>query len=277
MHAFDLPPLGLGATPRVARLAATALLVLSSGLTELAAQRAPTRVTSTTLLGQWRVTRGMVSPWVAEKSPRPDARAWLGQELRVSADRVDGPGVLSCAHAHYETTSFPADALFQASLPQPARKSAAALGVGTLPAAGVSLNCDSGLFEFHIIDENAALVAVDNVIGTLSRTTGAVAQAASPAGIVERLLESHFARDMAFEGASVAAARPWLSPALHTLMTRYLAKPSSPDQVPAIDGDPFTDSQEYPTPFAVNAAVIRGATATVSVLFNDSAQRKTVV
>jgi hypothetical protein len=38
------------------------------------------------------------------------------------------------------------------------------------------------------------------------------------------------------------AHEPWLSAGLRARIARYLAKPSSPDEAPAIDGDPFTDS-----------------------------------
>ena len=46
-----------------------------------------------------------------------------------------------------------------------------------------------------------------------------------------------------------------------------MEKPASPNEVPNIDGDPFTDSQEYPTGFRVMDVAVQGTKATVRVKF----------
>jgi hypothetical protein len=58
------------------------------------------------------------------------------------------------------------------------------------------------------------------------------------------------------------------TPDLLALCRAYFAAPSPADEPPEIDGDPFTDSQEYPTSFRVGAAAIAGDTALVPVTFS---------
>jgi hypothetical protein len=56
---------------------------------------------------------------------------------------------------------------------------------------------------------------------------------------------------MAFTATAVRRRAGWLAPDLVALCRAYFARPSSPDEVPAIDGDAFTDAQEYPRAFRV--------------------------
>ena len=94
---------------------------------------------------------------------------------------------------------------------------------------------------------------------------------------MERLLEPHFAGDMGFDPDSVAAKRDWLAPTLQAAIARYFATPRPADEVPPIDGDPFTDSQEYPVLFSVREAVAHGARRQVPVRFDDGYRARTVV
>lgn len=109
------------------------------------------------------------------------------------------------------------------------------------------------------------LVAVNNVIWTLDRSPAALAEAASSSGVMQRFLEQHFAGDMGFLKPDAMAKRAFFTDSLN----RYFAKPSPKDETPAIDGDPFTDSQEYPTRFSVRAGNVTGDRAAVSVRFAD--------
>jgi len=95
--------------------------------------------------------------------------------------------------------------------------------------------------------------------------------AASPAGVVRAFYHYHFAHDMAFTPVTVRRRAPWLAPELLALCRAYFAAPAAKDEVPAIDGDPFTDSQEYPTSFRVGAAQASGDSAVVTVTFAWSA------
>ena len=245
----------------------------------LPAHAQPARAERPTLIGTWRITRGMVAPWVKRTEPTPDTKALVGETMRVSATRIDGSRLVQCSQPHFEVTRFAADALFQGDLPAPASKIARdALGFTRLPVPGISLNCDAGLYEFHQADDETMLVALNNVIWTLTRSAGATAAADSPTGVVERFLERHYAGEMGFDKRAVLAKRAFYSDGLIAAITHYFATPSPNDEVPAIDGDPFTDSQEYPTRFSVRASTMSAdGDALVPVVFRDGYSTKQAV
>lgn len=228
------------------------------------------------LLGSWRLTRAVVAPWSDAESAPIDS-AWIGETAKFSAHAVKAPGPLACAGAAYEMTSFPPEGLFQGGLPEPAAKAAAGLGLVASPVAGVSLTCDTGLFEFHSADDDTMLFALDNVVWTMSKAYGAKASSRSPEGVVETLLEAHFNGDMGFAPETVAEKQDYLTSELSRLVEEYFAQPESPDEVPVIDGDPFTDTQEYPTRFAVRRASMAGRYADVPVDFSDGYVTRRVV
>jgi hypothetical protein len=150
------------------------------------------------------------------------------------------------------------------------------LGLNAEKIAGVSLICDTGVFEFHYAAANTLLVALDNRIWTLDRTPGARASKSSPEGVVQRFLEAHFASDMGFTPESVKAKRTFLTDELATRISAYLAKPVDPNEAPSINGDPFTDSQEYPTRFAVDRDNKKVKGAAVPVTFSDAFHKRGV-
>jgi hypothetical protein len=93
-------------------------------------------------------------------------------------------------------------------------------------------------------------------------------QAASPAQAVTRAFYAyHMAHNAAFTPAAVRRRARWLSPALLEDCRAYFAVPRPADEVPPIDGDPFTDSQDYPATYRVGPATTAGDTARVSVSF----------
>jgi hypothetical protein len=259
--------------PLLTFLMASGVGVLLPGSSLTAQVRGSAATGTSALTGTWRVVRGQVAPWVAATESRPDVREWLGQTIRVSAAGVSGPAVLRCATPRLEATNMPPEGLFQGGLPAPADAAARALGFAAPPVAGVRLTCDAGLFEYHQPDAQTMLVAVDNVIWTLDKSPGAQAAASSPSGVVQRFLEHHFANDFGYDTSAIPAKRAWLSSALAAQLLRYLSMPGSPDEAPELNGDPFTDSQEYPTRFSVGAARVVGTRGTVSVRFSDGYRR----
>ncbi|MFO0996190.1 MAG: STY0301 family protein [Alphaproteobacteria bacterium] len=101
-----------------------------------------------------------------------------------------GPVPLTCDHARYDARSVPTKGLFQGNLADD--KQAARLGITRSPVPTAGLQCDTGAFDFHFIDPNKAVTALDNVIYVLAR------QAPQTAG----------------QPPSVkAACQPWLQPA----------------------------------------------------------------
>lgn len=106
------------------------------------------------------------------------------------------------------------------------------------------------------------------------------APAPAPAAVVRAFYRYHFAHDMAFTDSEVRRRERWLSPDLLALCRAYFARPAPADEPREIDGDPFTDSQEYPYHYRVDAAKQLGDTAQVPVSFSWPAgahRRVTVV
>lgn len=240
-----------------------AALLLASGLTLAASVAAPTLPE-----GRFRVSRGIAAPWITD-GPAPDTRAWLGATLTFGAKSFDAPSGLACNDARYAADLRPAEGLFQGGLPAPAKDAAARLGLVSQPVHSVDLTCATGVFDFHWGTPDALLLALDNVIWVLDRSPGARAPEQSPEGAVQRLLEIHFAGDMGFLPAHYAAKRGWTTAALDTAVDAYFAHPFPRDEVPPIDGDPITGTQEYPVFFSVREARIEGDAARVPVRYDD--------
>jgi len=104
----------------------------------------------------------------------------------------------------------------------------------------------------------------------------AVALPAPPAATVQALLQRHFSEDMGFTPASVARKAQWLTPALQQRLAAGFAKPVPDDEVPDIDGDPFTNSQDSPRGFHVERARVQADHADVPVRFSGNGSRQRV-
>ena len=85
--------------------------------------------------------------------------------------------------------------------------------------------------------------------------------------LVQDFYAGHFKGSMGFDEASLRAKRDRLSPELFTALLGKAKEPSSPDEVPDIDGDPFTDSQEYPDAFKLGKLQSSAGGARVPVTF----------
>ena len=110
----------------------------------------------------------------------------------------------------------------------------------------------------------------------LASLTASLPAPKAPVEIVRALFSDHFKNDMGFTKASVARKAKWLSPDLLARLNAELARPGNPEEVPAIDGDPFTDSQECPRRFKVGKAEIVGDITRIPVIFTGNGRRKTV-
>ena len=87
---------------------------------------------------------------------------------------------------------------------------------------------------------------------------------------VQQFYDFHLAHDMGFTTANLKARERFLDPELHALLAKKLAEPVPDDEVPDIDGDPFTDAQDTPTSFTVGDAAARGELVDVRVTFRWS-------
>jgi len=110
----------------------------------------------------------------------------------------------------------------------------------------------------------------------------------TPAAIVNSFYKFHFSHSKSFTKRNVLMRQRWLTAELFHLLMHEFAREdeyakSHPKEsfVPYMEGDPFTNSQEYPTSFRVGSSVVSENEASVPVLFmwgggrsSDRDQRK---
>jgi len=214
-------------------------------------------------LEAWRIGDGRVAPWARPGTPIDPA--YRGQEVRFQAARVAAPHPLACDDATYEWIFVGPEGLFEGNLPTPAAQAAKQLGLGNGPIATLRVGCSNAGFDFHRTSRGELLLGLDNVVWTLRP----VRPAATPTEIVQELLVTHFTHDMGFTRESVAPKKAFLSAGLQARIRRYLPAPKSADEPPPINGDPFTDSQEYPDRFTLGAARGSATRIIVPVFFAD--------
>lgn len=194
--------------------------------------------------------------WVAA-TPADAAMSWAWDSREVQ-----GPAGLRCGSPTHEFVRLPAQGLMQGTLgatAQEAERRARALGVRRFPVATHRVNCDNATFDLHVLAPDRALIGWDGRVLALRRT----AADATPLGTVQRLLELHLGTDMAFTPAHAHALARWMTPALNTRITAYFAKPRPKDEVPPINGDPYTNSQEEPDRITLQPGPVQAGQATV--------------
>lgn len=219
-------------------------------------------------LGEWRVFLTQPAPWLADAQASTSALP-VGARLRLRADGIDGPAPLACTRGRSEALMTPPEGLFQGQLDAP-QTQALALGLAAGARPGLRIDCGSGSWDFHAADADTLLFALDGRVYGLSRAAGALAAAAAPEAAVQALLERHFAGERGFSIDAWSALRERLSDDLWRAVEAYAATSWQADEVPPINGDPLTDSQEMPSRFAVGAARLEGLRADVPVRFADA-------
>jgi len=208
----------------------------------------------------WRLQSSQPAPWAPETAmggPQPPA------DWHIEADRMSGPAALACSAARHSFTRLPPEALFEGNLPPPAEQAAKRLGLPAGMLITQRIICDSGSFDLHRDVAGHAWLGLDNRVLRFDL----VAVTSSPEATVQALLIAHFDTGMALNPASVAAKAQSLTPALQQRLHHWLAVPPSPDEVPDLNGDPFTDSQEPPLSFELVSSRVDGAAAEVTVRF----------
>lgn len=231
----------------------------------LSAQAAPTFP----IEGTWRVTTSQVAPWVAEDGEQPEPRSLLGKTVTYGTGRVEGPGVLACDNARYEYDQRPLEGLFQGNLPAPVENAAGRVALVKSPVPSVSVTCDTGIFDLHFATRDALLLGFDNVVWVLDRSPGALAKPGTPEHAVQMLLEDHYANGLGFHEERAAAQKRFFTAALAKRVDAYFAQDFPDDEVPPINGDVITDSQEYPAVFSVREAKAAGEAMLVPVRYDD--------
>lgn len=87
----------------------------------------------------------------------------------------------------------------------------------------------------------------------------------------------HLAHNKNFTVRNVQQRKRWLTPELYGLLLKELKQQAAeskahPDEAPYFEGDPFTDSQEYPDSYRVGKADLSGDVAKVTVTLLWSAR-----
>lgn len=231
--------------------------------------------TADDLFGQWRVVDQRPAPWVEEGALLSPASLDIGTTVDLGLFGVAGPQVLACTGTGVARLTQPAQGLFQGGLTDPVRD-AEWLGFRAGDISTLRIDCDNASWDFHRVDTDTLLFALDNRIYSLSRTAGTMAAPDSPEAAAQRLLEQHFDGEMAFISEAWSAKRVALSPALNAAVDGYFSADWPQDEPPPINGDPLTDSQEYPNRFVVRAARVTGNSARVLVDFSDAHVERSV-
>lgn len=250
----------------------------SQGCVPPAAPAAPWRLHAT-----WRLVQTRPAPWVVTDGTEPDTpldRRMLGQSVVLEEDALTGPHPLVCEDAGIERIESPPEGLFEGGLPAPADLAARNLGFTAFPVETLRVACANASFDLHRIDGDTLAFALDNQIWILASTVGthaALKDGGSPEGVVQQLLEQHFAGPMEFSREALADKRAYVHADLGAAIDHYFANVILEDEVPPINGDPFTDSQDYPARFAVDAGTVLGDLATVPVRFADAWRQYRVI
>lgn len=221
---------------------------------------------------RWLIESGRVAPWAKPGTTALENAGLAGQAILVEGKAITAPHPLACEQAQHAFIVMPAEGIFEGGLPAPAGRAARALGLASMPVLTWRMTCRNGSFDYHLVSKQGALLGLDHVVWQVRRTSLEL----SPEAAVLELLRQHMTRDMAFTKATAAHKTPMLTESLARAITAYFARPAPRDEAPVINGDPFTNSQEYPTGFTVGAVLRAGSRATVPVRFDEGGRYKMV-
>jgi hypothetical protein len=101
-------------------------------------------------------------------------------------------------------------------------------------------------------------------------------QGADAAATVKAFYAFHFAHKFDYSRRGLLQRRKWLEATLYKALVAEISKPTKPDEVPDLDGDPFTNSQEYPNSFRLGNAKLEASKAEVQVVFVWSEKGKVI-
>jgi len=221
---------------------------------------------------EWRIGEGVVAPWAEPGTLSLLNPELEGQVIRFDGDQLVGPHPLGCTDAYYEFVVSPAEGLFQGGLPAPSDVAASDLGISELPLLTWRVNCSTGSFDYHFISASQLVLGLDQVVWSLHLAQ----QDTSPESVTLGLLRDHMTHDMAFTEETILRKDNYLTRGLKRAIADYFALPAPANEAPVINGDPFTDSQEYPSGFVLGEALMVNSEAIVPVLFQDFDRQKRV-
>ena len=137
--------------------------------------------------GSWKIEKSEPAPWA--KTPdmldAKEIKRLSGTTVEIKANSISGAAPLACKGPHYEVKQYAADMLFQGALAEygdPSTtpdKLADKIGFGKRPIASLVTGCASEI-EFHAIDADHVVFALNNSIYRMSRTPAAAATKSTP-------------------------------------------------------------------------------------------------
>jgi Protein of unknown function (DUF3828) len=106
---------------------------------------------------------------------------------------------------------------------------------------------------------------------------GVRGQQPSAPSAVNSFYRFHLSHNMDFNARNIQLRRRWLTPEFYQLLLNKIKRQAAyskahPDEIPDYDGDPFTDSQEYPDSFQVGLPMASGAVEMIGVTLFWSAR-----
>jgi hypothetical protein len=137
--------------------------------------------------GVWRIEKSEPAPWATtpDMLDAKEIKRLTGAIVEFKTNAITGPAPIACRGPHYEIKQYQADMLFQGALAEygdPATtpdKLADKIGFGKRPVASLVTGCASEL-EFHAIDGDHAMFALNNSLFRMTRATDAAATKSKP-------------------------------------------------------------------------------------------------
>jgi hypothetical protein len=137
--------------------------------------------------GAWKIEKSEPAPWA--KTPdmldAKEIKRLSGSTIEFKANAITGPAPLACKGPHYEVKQYDADMLFQGALAEYGDPSttpdrmADKIGFDKRPIASLVTGCASEI-EFHAIDREHAVFALNNSLFRIIRATDTAATKSTP-------------------------------------------------------------------------------------------------
>jgi hypothetical protein len=135
--------------------------------------------------GSWKIEKSEPAPWAktADMLEAKEIKRLVGATVEFKAGAISGPAPLTCKGPHFEIKQYRADEVFQGALAEYGDPSttpdrmADKIGFGKRPIASLVTGCASEI-EFHAIDADHAVFALNNSLYRMTRTPAAARPAA---------------------------------------------------------------------------------------------------
>lgn len=120
--------------------------------------------------GNWMIASGTRFSAEGAAKGADEGDPYIGKTIGFSAHLVEGPSPFGCQGARFAWSDMPAEGFFQ-GFAENAEKAAANAKLLQLPdpARTLSVTCDTGIFDYHLHDDDTMLIMLDLVVYTIER------------------------------------------------------------------------------------------------------------